>query len=248
MRKEKIIPYISTIIALAAAVLLFLRWDPEAFLREPQLPVTMADLKKGRTANFVGKPAGEDIPRLSGAEDFAGMASGAEGATVEPKGVIPTGVYSLQPWSSHYTAKTVNGRTTRGRRKAEVVRSPLGAREGYNQYYLLEMPDGTYILAQISQSTAAAIEKGEHVTLPVGRKVGMTNTARSYLSGICKEYGASMDGVLYTFDDGWYEEHSFTLFIMRFGAAAALFLVLAVGMVLVGNKVFRVESGEGEEE
>ena len=88
-------------------------------------------------------------------------------------------------------------------KRQEVVRSPLGAREGYNQYYLLEMPDGTYILAQISQSTAAAIEKGEHVTLPVGRKVGMTNTARSYLSGICKEYGASMDGVLYTFDDGW---------------------------------------------
>lgn len=56
-----------------------------------------------------------------------------------------------------------------------------------------------------------------------------------------------MDGVLYTFDDGWYEEHSFTLFIMRFGAAAALFLVLAVGMVLVGNKVFRLDSGEGEE-
>ena len=54
-----------------------------------------------------------------------------------------------------------------------------------------------------------------------------------------------MDGVLYAIDNQWYEEHSFTLFIMRFGAALILFLVLAVGMVLIGNKVFRVDSEGG---
>ena len=245
MKREKVISYRSTIVALAAAVLLFMRWTPEPLLRKPEPPVFLEDLKRGRGADFVGKPAGEDIPRLSGAGDFAAMTGGVDCATAEPAGVIPTGVYSLQPWSSRYSVRKVNGRVSKGGRKAKVVRSPLGAREGYSQYYLLELPDGTYILAQIPQSVVPAIEKGERVTLPVGQKTGMTNTARSYLSGICREYGASMDGVLYAIDNQWYEEHSFTLFIMRFGAALVLFLVLGVGMVLVGNKVFRVDSEGG---
>ena len=55
----------------------------------------------------------------------------------------------------------------------------------YNPYYLLELPDHTYILAQIPQTEADAIVKGESVTLPIGQKVGMTDTAWSHLAAVC---------------------------------------------------------------
>lgn len=49
----------------------------------------------------------------------------------------------------------------------------------YNQYYLLEFLDHSYILVQIPQAEADAIAKGESITLPIWQKAGMTDTARS---------------------------------------------------------------------
>lgn len=54
----------------------------------------------------------------------------------------------------------------------------------------------SYILAQIPQTEATAISKRESVTLPVGQKVGMMETARRYLATIYEEYGTDMYGVV----------------------------------------------------
>ena len=61
------------------------------------------------------------------------------------------------------------------------------------------------------------------------------------LSAICEEYGADMDSVFYAFNDKWQEEHQFILLLLRFGAAAMLWFVLAVGLTLVGWKLFKSE-------
>ncbi len=241
MKKEKVILYISTILALAAAILFFFRWNPENLLWRTETPVTMSDIEQNKAVDFTGSPAGDDIFRLSGAEDFENMLNYVDYATAKPIKAIPTGVYSLKPWESYFSSRTVNGRTGIGRRRAEVIKSAAGLVENYNQYYLLGLSDGSYILAQLPQSKAAAIKKGKSVILPIGQKAGIPDAARNYLADICGEYGASMEGVLYTLDNEWYKEHSFTLFIIRFAAASVLFFILAVGLLLTGNKVFGIK-------
>jgi len=244
MKKEKVILYVSTILALAAAIRLFFRWNPENLLWGTETPVTMSDIEQNKAVDFTGSLAGDDIFRLSGAEDFEGMLNYVDYATAKPVKVIPTGVYSLKPLVSHFSSRTVNGHTGVGRRRPEVIKSATGLVENYNQYYLLGLSDGSYILAQLPQSKAAAIKKGKNIILPVGQKMGIPDAARNYLADICGEYGVSMEGVLYTLDNEWYKEHSFTLFIMKFAAASVLFFILAVGLLMTGNKVFGIKEDE----
>lgn len=241
MKIEKIFLYIGILLALAAAVWFYYKWSPESLLRKKETPIVMTNISQDGADSFTGLPAGEDIPRLSGKVDFENMDSTSY-VTAEPVGILPTGVYSLKTWVSPYISRTVNGRTTKtGKRKAEVIRSKLDIQEDYNQYYLLALPDHSYILAQISKSEAAAIRRGKHVTLPIGKKKALSSTARNYLMNICTEYDVSMDGVLYTFDDAWYEEHKYQLFFIRFGVSIVIFLVLAAGFGWAENKISKVK-------
>lgn len=246
MKKQTLIPAASVLIALVCAALLFLNWNPESLFRRDEAPVTMSDIEQGGAEDFTGAAADGDIPRLTGAEDFSEMLFEVDYMTAEPVGIVSTGVYSLKAWVSHYNTNTYKGRTSTGSRRAEATQSGVDIWGNYNPYYLLELPDHSYILAQIPQTEAAAIAKGESVTLPVSRKVGMTDTARSYLTAICGEYGADMDGVLYAFDNEWQEEHHNTLLLLRFGAAALLWFVLAVGLTLAGNEIFLKKGAGGK--
>lgn len=236
-RKEIIITTISILLALMCAFQLFFNCNLEALLQQEKMPVTMSDISQVCAENFIGSVAGEDIPRLTSAEEFSKILS-TNYVTAEPIGIVPTGVYSLKAWGSHFNTHVYNGRTSKQNRRAEVRRSGFAVQEHYNQYYLLELPDHSYILAQVPQTVATALAKGKSITLPIGQKVGMLDTARNYLSSICEEYKADMDGVLYTFDNEWQEEHDFTLFMLRFGVAAVFWLVLSVGLTLVGRKIF----------
>ena len=241
MKRTTIIPTVSVLIALVCAALFCLNWNPEALFKSEELPVTISDIEQNSLADFTGSLAGADILRLNGAEDFTEADFEVEYVTAEPVGIVPTGVSSLKPWVSHYNTHTYKGRTTTGSRRAEVRTSGFDLLGNYLPYYLSELPDHTYILAQIPQESAEAIEKGESVTLPIGQKIGMTDTARKHLSAICEEYGADMDGVFYAFDNKWQEEHHSTLLLIRFGAAALLWFVLAVALTLVGWKLFKSE-------
>ena len=239
MIKEKLITMLGTVLALAVSVPLFLHWNPEFLFREENAPVTAADIRQNPTKDFAGAQAGDDIPRLSGAEDFSALLYGIDYATAEPTDIIATGVYSLKPWVNPYRTRQVNGRTVTGKRKPQIVTSPFVLEEDYNQYYLLKLPDGTFLLAQIPPDAFSAIRQGEHMTLPVGRKDGLTDTARNHLATICETYDVSMDGVFYAFSEEWYREHSFSLFLLRFSAAAVVFFVVAVGVILTGNRILK---------
>lgn len=243
MKKTNIIPTASVLIALVCAALLFINWNPEALFQSDEPPVSISDIEQNSTADFTGSPASADIPRLNGAEDFAETNFEVEYVTVEPVGIVPTEVSSLKPWVSHYNTHTYRGRTTTGSRREEVRTSGFDLLVNYLPYYLLELPDHTYILAQIPQESVKAIEQGESVTLPIGQKIGMTDTARNHLSDICEEYEADMDGVFYAFDNEWQEEHHSALLLVRFGAAALLWFVLAVGLTLIGWKLFKSKEG-----
>lgn len=168
MKRDTIIAYTGTIFALVIAALFFFRWNPEVLLRKAQTPVTMDMIEQNTIKNFAGAVAGEDILRLSGAADFENMVFDADYATAEAVDVIPTGVYSLKPWAEPYTNRRVNGRIAKGKRKASVITSSFNMHDDYHQYYLLELADGTFIVAQIPQNDVFALERGNKVLLPIG--------------------------------------------------------------------------------
>ena len=240
--KEKAIMIIVVVIALIIAFLFYQRFQPEVFMNKAGDPIGMADIQSDLTKSYTGKTAGEDIPHITSAEDLEQI-TGNEYVTAVPKSIVKTGIYGLKPWVDPY--EITKGRTSGGRlystgRKAPEVTDVLTATaEYYREYYLIELEDSSYILAQFDSSYKNAIENGDTVTLPIGLKKTNSNETRRYLSEICSQYNADDTYTLYMADDEWDEENNFTLIIIRLGAAAVLFFVLAVALMLASWKVFR---------
>ncbi len=242
MKTEKIIAWISTIIGLILATAFFLRWHPEHLWQNQSTPVTMAEIEENLAKDYSGMTAGHDIFRLTGAKDFEDTWSYHNYMTAEPIGIVSTDVYSLKPWVDPYIRSGKRHHNYTGKRKAEIITSKLNVWEDYNPYYLLELPDHSYILAQIPSEQADAIARGKKITLPIGRKTGMTATAASCLSKICEEYQVDTSGVYYAFNDEWEKKHYHLSFMIRFAAAAAICLLSATLLITIGNKIFRVNS------
>jgi len=184
--------------------------------------------------------AGEDTPRLSGREEFEAL-SGTDPVTAEPEEVVATGVYGLKPWVDPYKitrASTPNGRTvSTGRRAPDATDSAIMAAEHYQEFYLIRLPDQTYILAQFSRIYREEIEKGRAVTLPAGVKKPVSGEAQKYLKEICEAYGADSSCVLYLIDDEWQQEHDFQFFMIKLGIAAAVFFAVGVPLFAFFSKI-----------
>lgn len=102
----------------------------------------MSDIEPDGAEDFTGAAAGEDIPRLTGAGDFSEMLYEVDYVTAEPVGTVPTGVYSLKAWVSHYNTNTYKGRTSTGRRRhcKGRKRHPAGQPESGNDGRSPELP------------------------------------------------------------------------------------------------------------
>lgn len=189
---------------------------------------------------YTGKTAGSDIPRLTGSEELEQLV-GTSYVTAQTSEVISTGIYGIKPWVDPYEITKVrssNGRmVSSGRRAPEATDNVIQAVEYYQEYYLIQLPDGTYILAQFSDTYRERIENGENVTLPIGIRKTNTEAAKKYLKDICDKYKADNTYTLYMIDDEWQEDHEFTFMVMKFGIAAVVFLVLAVGALTIFYKV-----------
>ena len=241
MTKANVVALGSVVISLIIASSFFLGWNPERLLQS-QTPVTQSDIQRDRAKDFAGAVAGQDIPRLQSGADLARLPYRSGYATAQPLAVVSTGVHSLQPWVDPYYRQTFKGRTsTAKRRKPQIIQSALPVVEGYSQYYLLQLPDKSYILAQIPPNDAKAIAKGESVTLPISKKTGLTASARKALLAVCQKYNVKANGVVYAFNDQWQKDNFFLLFIIRFAAAALLFFVLALVLMKAGNTLFKVK-------
>lgn len=143
--------------------------------------------------------------------------------TVEPVSAVPTAVYELARWRS---STAVVGHRTHN--YSQATTSALWAMTGYNEYYIIEFPDGTHALALFDRGLAAELAKGKAVTLPISARAGVNTYAKPYLQDICAEYGADLENVVYAFDDGWYEEHSGQILLIRLGVVAGLIVAGAV--------------------
>ena len=232
--KSNIKTFIVVIISLVAGFFVCMNFHPENWMKKEGEEVTLNQIEKADGKIYTGRMPAEDVPRLSGKDEFEELYQVDE-VTVEPTDIVPTGIGRLSEWAEPYMGRAG---TRKHKRKREVQQKYLDILGDYNEYYLIQCPDKTYILAQMPDNYVKALKKGEKVALPIGRKASMPQQAKSYLADICKEYDASMDGVLYTLDNEWYQEHRFIILLLRFGAGAVVFFAGAVILLLLLDKLF----------
>lgn len=228
------------VFCMVIAFLIFRNLNMEMFFRPDSTPVTAAQIAAAPQVNYAGKTAGNDIPRLSGIEEFKNMV-GRDCATIEATEVIPTGIYGLKSWVDPYKIRkrrTRNGRlVSTGQRAPDATDDAIVATEYYQEYYLVRLSDQTYILAQFSDAYRDRIAGGGSVTLPIGVKKTTAGEARKYLENICGEYGADNTFVLYMIDDEWQKAHENTFFVIKLGISIATFFLLSIIMLLIFYKV-----------
>ena len=234
--RKKTILVCAAIAAFMVAFLFYVWFQPEAFRNAETEPVGMDEIEADPTKSYAGRTAGEDIPLIASAAAFEELWEG-DYVTVSPKSVVRTGIYGRKPWvkASNYSG--------RRRRKREIIDDMSGllayGAEDYREYCLIELEDSSYILAQLTVPHQRAIAKGDTAVMPIGEKK-TSGRASAALEEICGEYDAESGCLLYMVDDEWDESHSFTLFIVRYGAAGVGFFIVAIPLFMAASKIFRI--------
>jgi len=232
---SKFLNYFIPFVLLLFLLIVFFQVRPAGFLRRDEVTVTQVEIEAaGAGSSFTGKKAGADIPRVAGAEDFMAQYPFSQ-FTVEPVAATPTGVYELARWESGRAV--VNHRT---RIYPQATTNALWAMTMYNQYYMIEFPDGTHALALFDRGLAADIARGESVTLPISVRSGVNTYAKPYLADICAEYWADTDNVVYSFDDEWYKEHKGQILLIRLGVIVGIIVVAAILWAFLEDPVKRL--------
>lgn len=227
----------SVIIALVIGVILMNTISVESMLRGKEEPVTLAMTEDGLQDDFVGLPAGNDIPRVTSAEEWDNTWA-SSCVTIEPVSVISTGIGARYSWVPAYTNASRRGGA---RKKAEVTRMALDVLGEYGEYFILQLPDQSYILAQISKDDARKLKAGKAVTLPVGKKGGVHRQVLANITDLCEEYNVNTEGVFYCINDKWNESHHIMLQLIRIGIALGTTLVLGTILIMIVDKVFKVK-------
>lgn len=233
---RKVLDVILVLFSLAAAVLVFSNFNMEGILWNGNKPdaVSSQEMEGNPGTVYTGKPAGEGIPEVKTQEEWKEVLNDVDYITVTPEKIYKTNVYSLAEWADYFQRHR-NGAV--GRKKPTVRTSPLDVSQDYTPYYIIELEDGSHILAQMNRCLAKNIAKGKETPLPIGRKQGFSQGAKTALASVCEEYQAPTDYVLYTIDNEWQEKHSFEILIGKAVAAIIVFFVLAVVLELIADRI-----------
>ena len=235
----KVMPYLIVLASLAVAALVFTHFKAENLLRIGEQEISLSDISNDSTTVYTGKKAGADIPRITDAESFLSGAS-PQYITVEPIDAVATGIYAHKQWedTAQYQSRKRGRRYTKtyiGERP-QITDNPSHALEYYNEYYLICLPNGSWIPALFDNNYASKIQQGQSVTLPIGSRV-FTGNAFSWLSPICEQYKTSAEYALYCFDDQWYQQNHFWNLAIRVVAAAICFFALAVPGIMLSDRL-----------
>lgn len=235
---KKVVDYSILFIAFIIAIVFYFCFDLENILwdRQSRNTISASQIEQNKSVDYTGEKAGEGIVSLKTKEDWDNTLNEIDYVTVIPKSIIKTDVYSLAKWVNPYKKKS-NGSS--GRRLSEVKQTFLDYSSDYSPFYIIELEDGTKILAQMNRGIANKIKKGEIVELPIGKKIGFSTKAKNMLTSICKENNVSIDYVLYTIHNDWSSKNATRILFEKLAISAVIFLVLGVGaLLIVDNKFF----------
>lgn len=209
----------------------------ESMLRKNLEPVTLAKTEEGLPEECIGRPAADDIPRI---QDFAAWEEAWDTSyiTIEPKSIVASGVGVRYPWVSIYNRSRRGGQ----RRKPDVINTKFDIFNEYGEYYLVQLPDDSYVLAEISLEDARKVKAGKSVTLPVGRKMNSDSRVIPNIQELCEKYDvADTDKVFYCIDEQWNQKNNFKVLIIRFAIGAVVVLVLGTILITLVDKIFKVK-------
>ncbi|MDE5931860.1 MAG: hypothetical protein K2H40_05175, partial [Lachnospiraceae bacterium] len=203
-------------------------------LRGKEEPVTLAMTEGGLPEEYIGMPAADDIPRIEDAESWEDTWQTSY-VTIEPIGIVSTGVGARHPWVSAYTSTRRGGQ----RHRPDVSDMAFDVLDEYGEYFLIQLPDQSYILAQMSVDDARALKAGKEIALPIGRKSSVYQQALKNMEDICKDYDVNTEGVFYCINDKWNEEHEFIVQLLRIGSIFLVALVLGSILIAFVDKVMK---------
>ncbi|MCI9048719.1 MAG: hypothetical protein HFG71_16010 [Hungatella sp.] len=227
----------AVIIALIVGFLLMNTISVESMLRGKEEPATLAMTEDGLQEDFIGLPAGDDIPRVTSLQEWEDTWA-TSCITIEPLSVIPTGIGARYSWVGAYSNV---GRRGGARKKADVTRTAFDIMGEYGEYFILQLPDQSYILAQISKDDARKLKAGKEITLPVGKKDGVHRQVLANIQDLCDEYNVNTDGVFYCVNDQWNQSHSMMVTLIRIGIALGTTLVLGTILIMIVDKLLKVK-------
>lgn len=232
---KKMIHVIIALVSIFCGVFAYLKGDVEAYLwsKNKQAAITQSQIDKNKTTDYTGKPAGKDIVSLKTITMWDKVLNNVDYVTVTPKSIQKTNVYTLAPWEDYYT-KRRNG--TSWRQKATVKTSPIDYDFGYLPYYIIELPDGHHIFAQMNRSLASEMASGQQVQLPLGQKKGMSQAAKTKLSKYAKDYNVSTKYVFYSLDNTWQKEHAQMIFYLKIAIGVIVFFIIGVVLELIAQR------------
>lgn len=233
----KIINYGLIIVAIVISMIFYFTFDLEMILwSKHNNSINSDEIQKNPLTDYTGKQVEDDTFLVETQEEWQQVLNDIDYVTVIPKSIVKTDVYSLAKWVGYYTKKA-NG--TSGRRLTEVKKTSLDISTKYVPYYIIELTDGSHILAQMNRGLAKRIQKGEKIKLPLGKKIGFLKTAKALLQPICDENNVKTDYVLYTIDNKWQADNQDKIFVFKLVISFGLFIFIAVIMQLLFEKLLK---------
>lgn len=234
----KALEFIAVIIGLIVGGFFAKNIGLESILRGKEEAVTLTVAEESLMDDIIGLPAGDDIPRIETAQIWSDTWWDISCITVEPTNIIPTGIAVRHPWISSYRTSRRTGR----RKRPDVTYAVLDPFDEYGEYYLLQLPDQSYILAQIPIDYVWKIKLGQKVTLPIGKKHAINNQVVNRIRALCEEYQVDMEeGIFYCINDQWNEEHHTLLLLIRFGIAFVTMLLVGTILITIVHKILKVK-------
>ena len=255
-----VLSVLMVILAFGITAFFYLHFDLEGILwdSQEQTAVTAKQIKKARgKKDFTGREAGEGIKELKTKKSWKKLKAGSGYAAIKPLYINETGVYGLGRWSDYYTVKK-KGKSKEKKKeekKTEAIQPVVDYSTQYSPFYIVALPDGTKILAQVNRGLAKkiskGISKGKEVQLPIGKKIAVSRDARELLKEQCKIEGVSTKLVFYAIDDEWEGKNADAVFWGKIGITIFVFIVATILLQLIKKayvtEMFRLQSKEQKE-
>ena len=187
----------------------YFQFDLEDILwnRHEQAIISAEQVTWNRETDYTGQKAGDGILFLTTGEEWEAVLCEFDYVTVVPVGIERTNV------------------NDRSRGKDGLP------------YYIIELEDGTRLLAQMNRGLAARIQRGQRMELPLGRKIEIPQNTRTLLTPVCEARNVTGDYVLYTIDDTWKSEHVRPVFYGKLIASTLVAIIWAIVLQLIAERI-----------
>lgn len=233
----KFLEFLAVIVSLAIAFIVAKNIDIEPILKGEEEAVTLTMTESGLPEDSIGLPAADDIPRIEDIQTWEDTWQTSY-VTIEPIGIVSTGIGKRHAWVEAYTKSRKRGRP---RQRADAANMAFDILGEYGEYYLLQLPDESYILAQMPVDYARKIKAGKKVVLPIGRKEAANQQVLAKISEVCQEYNVYTESVFYCINDKWNESHKLTIQLIRIGIGILITFALGLILIIIIDRIFKVK-------